>query len=78
MAHNISVSSITSKGQATIPVEVRRKLHLTPGDKVGFDITDDKVILVRIKPFDAKYHKALSGLLSEWDSHNDDEAYNDL
>ena len=74
----MSVSTVTSKGQATIPAEVRRKLHLVPGDKVGFDITDDKVILIRIRPFDAEYHKALSRTLSEWESPNDDEAYNDL
>lgn len=74
----IFVSTLTSKGQATIPAEVRKKLHLQSGDKVGFNITDNKVILIKIRPFDAKYHKALSSLLSEWESPNDDEAYNDL
>lgn len=77
MSH-IFVSTVTSKGQATIPAEVRKKLHLQPGDKVGFNITDNEVILIRISPFDVEYHKALSGLLSEWESPNDDKAYNDL
>jgi len=78
MKHVLLVSSLTSKGQATIPAEVRRKLHLVPNDKVGFDISDDKVVLVRIRPFDSEYHKALSSTLSEWESPNDDEAYDDL
>lgn len=72
------VSTITSKGQATIPADVRKELHLLPGDKVGFDIVDHKVILIKIRPFDAEYHKALAGSLSEWESPEDDEAYNDL
>ncbi len=75
---HVSISTVTSKGQATIPAKVRKKLHLQPGDKVGFDIKDNKVILIKIRPFDAEYHKALSSLLSEWESPNDDEAYNDL
>lgn len=30
-------STITSKGQVTIPVEIRRRLGLEPGDKVLFE-----------------------------------------
>lgn len=34
-------STITSKGQITIPKVVRERLHLEPGDKVYFDVRDD-------------------------------------
>lgn len=34
-------STITSKGQITIPKVVRERLHLEPGDKVYFDVQDD-------------------------------------
>jgi AbrB family looped-hinge helix DNA binding protein len=37
---NIETSKITSKGQITLPVAVRRKLNLQTGDKVVF-IEDD-------------------------------------
>ena len=30
-------SSLTSKGQITIPSDLRKKLHLQPGDKVTFE-----------------------------------------
>lgn len=36
----IEVSKISSKGQVTIPLELREKLHLTEGCKVAF-ITDE-------------------------------------
>jgi antitoxin PrlF len=34
-------STLTSKGQITIPKVVREQLHLEPGDEVHFDIRDD-------------------------------------
>lgn len=72
------ISTLTSKGQATIPAEVRKSLALKAGDKVTFEIIDHKVILQKAQPFDYQYHNALSQTLSEWDSPEDDEAYRDL
>ena len=37
-------SSLTSKGQITIPKEVRDRLRLEEGDKVYFDITEDGTV----------------------------------
>lgn len=34
-------STLTSKGQITIPKAVRERLHLEPGDKVYFDVQGD-------------------------------------
>jgi AbrB family looped-hinge helix DNA binding protein len=34
-------STITSKGQITIPKVVRERLQLEPGDRVYFDVRDD-------------------------------------
>jgi AbrB family looped-hinge helix DNA binding protein len=34
-------STVTSKGQITIPKAVRERLHLEPGDKVYFDVRHD-------------------------------------
>ena len=72
------ISTLTSKGQATIPVEVRKSLELKAGDKVVFEIIDHKVTLQKAQPFDYHFHSALSQTLSEWDSLEDDEAYCDL
>jgi len=44
----MSASTLTSKGQITIPRDVRRSLHLHPGDKLDFSIEGNGD--VRISP----------------------------
>ena len=41
------LATVTSKGQVTIPVEVRDSLGLQHGDKVAFVIEDRQVVLRR-------------------------------
>jgi AbrB family looped-hinge helix DNA binding protein len=71
-------SRLSSKGQVTIPREVRTALHLDPGDLVAYEVKDDKAILRRAEPFDAAYHSAISETLEEWGSVDDDKAFRDL
>jgi AbrB family looped-hinge helix DNA binding protein len=40
-------STVTSKGQTTLPKEVRERLGLTPGAKVRYLVIGDEVRLVR-------------------------------
>lgn len=40
-------SALTIKGQVTIPADIRKQLGLHPGDKIGFLIEDDHVVLFR-------------------------------
>ena len=53
----MAVSTISSKGQITVPVEVRRRLGLKVGDKVEFAFEDGKTILRPVRteenPFEA-------------------------
>ena len=42
----MAVSTITSKGQTTIPKSVRERLHLKPGDRVEFVARDDGTALI--------------------------------
>ncbi|MDR3492845.1 MAG: AbrB/MazE/SpoVT family DNA-binding domain-containing protein [Gammaproteobacteria bacterium] len=74
----MNMSTITQKGQATIPAEVRKKLDLHPGDKIGFELKDGNIVLRKIQAFEYEYHKALGTTLSEWSSVEDDDAYGDL
>ena len=41
------VRRMTSKGQVTVPAEVRRKLGLKPGETIIFRILDDRVEIDR-------------------------------
>ncbi|PCJ22343.1 MAG: AbrB family transcriptional regulator [Rickettsiales bacterium] len=47
MATN-NFSKITSKGQVTIPHNIREKLHLSTGSKIEFIIQDDAVLMIPI------------------------------
>ncbi|MEM2922547.1 MAG: AbrB/MazE/SpoVT family DNA-binding domain-containing protein [Nitrososphaerota archaeon] len=44
---SIEVSTVSEKGQVTIPKEVRDHLTIKPGDKVLFVIEDGKVSLTK-------------------------------
>ncbi len=43
------VTTMTERGQVTVPVEVRRLLGLKPRDKVAFTIDDDHVQLMPVR-----------------------------
>lgn len=72
-------SKLTSKYQATIPKEIRKSLKLQPGDTIVFQIDDSgKVTVKKFKPIDRDYLEALNKTLSEWDSEEDEDAYENL
>ena len=52
-------STISSKGQITVPVAVRARLGLTPGTVVEFELANGKVILRKgagkVHPIDQLY-----------------------
>lgn len=51
--------AISSKGQITVPLEVRRKLGLTPGTRVRFELVPAGALLRKgagpVHPVDAVY-----------------------
>ncbi len=71
-------SRLSSKGQVTIPSEVRERLELQPGDTVIYEVEDDRAVLRREDPFDIAYHAAVSETLEEWTTTEDEEAFGDL
>lgn len=40
-------STMTAKGQVTIPAELRERLGLSPGDRVAFELDDGALRLVK-------------------------------
>jgi antitoxin PrlF len=48
----MATSSLTSKGQITLPISIRRKLRLNTGDQVVFIEREDGEIIVRAKKGD--------------------------
>lgn len=73
------IAKITSKGQTTIPLEIREALCVGPGDLIAWEITADGCAEVRrIQPVDTGYLRALRETLGEWESAEDEEAYRGL
>ncbi len=72
-------SRLTSKGQATVPALVRKKLNLKPGDTVIFEESPAGMVCLRkAEPLDLEFLSVLEKTLSEWNSENDEQAYRDL
>ncbi len=73
-----AISKLTKKYQATVPKAVRKKLNLNAGDIIAFEIDSDIIKLRKANPIDVKFFSALVPTLNEWNSENDEEAYNGL
>ena len=43
-------STVTSKGQTTLPKDVRKALRLQPGDKLRYILLDGEVRILRARP----------------------------
>lgn len=70
------ITTLTSKGQVTIPKEIRDELGLRPHDKIRFFIVDGKVGLEKAYPSleDVAGSLPASGVpMEEWDRIIQDE-----
>lgn len=74
----VQFSRVSSKGQVTLPKNVRDAIGVGPGDVVAYDVAKGAVTLRRLEPIDLAFHAALESTLAEWGSKQDDEAYGDL
>ncbi len=74
----VRISRVSSKGQVTLPKQVRDAIGVGPGDAVAYDVVKGVVTLRRLEPIDLAFHAALESTLAEWGSKEDDEAYGDL
>lgn len=45
----MTFATVTSKGQTTIPKDVRAAANLKPGDRIHFTVLEDGTIIVRVK-----------------------------
>lgn len=71
-------SRLTSKGQATIPVEVRRALHLREGDRVLFEMKKGKVTVRRADTEDLMFLKQAETIFDDWNHPEAEAAFRDL
>lgn len=69
-------SRITSKGQVTIPKEVRERLGLRPGDELEF--TEENGVFHLRKHFDPEVFKRYRGYLKEWAGQDSDDLVREM
>ena len=53
-------ATLTSKGQTTIPKEIRDSLGMQPGDRMTFTLMSDSTVIMRVK---SKSVTELAGML---------------
>jgi antitoxin PrlF len=70
------ISSVTSKGQATIPADIRRQAGIEPGDRVRFSFDGDRIVLEKSQRVDDLWNAGQSAMLGEWNNPEED-VYND-
>lgn len=56
----MSEATLTSKGQITIPADIRRSLALNPKDRLTFTLMPDGTVVMRAK---SKSLQSLKGML---------------
>ncbi|MEN0057535.1 MAG: type II toxin-antitoxin system PrlF family antitoxin [Bdellovibrio sp.] len=78
MKNQAATSKISAKNQTTVPTEVRKALQLTSGDGIRWVIEEGKVSVKKMSKIDMEWTKATEMTLQEWNSQEDDEAYNGL
>lgn len=55
-------ATLTSKGQTTIPKEIRDSLGIKPGDRMTFTLMPDATVVMRVK---GKSVNELAGMLKK-------------
>jgi antitoxin PrlF len=72
-------SKVTSKGQTTLPREIRERLEVHAGDYIAYRNSEFGVVIRKVRPFDATWHAGVAKTLeTEWNSPEDDEDFGDL
>jgi len=57
----MAASTLTRKGQTTIPLKVRNHLKLRPGDKIEFVIQRDGTVVLATKNVDVRQLRGILG-----------------
>lgn len=73
------IGKITSKGQTTVPADVREYLDASSGDSLIWEIRDDGWVVVRkAKVADLAFLAGVDSNLGEWNQEGDEVGYADL
>lgn len=43
------LSTVTTKGQVTIPVDIRARFHIKPNDRVDFIVDGERIVIMPVR-----------------------------
>ena len=66
-------SSMSVKGQTTIPSKVRDYMNISPGDTISYIMENNEVKIQKVKDIDLEWASAVEGTLNEWKGTEDDD-----
>ena len=66
------ISSVTSKGQATIPADIHREAGIEAGDKVLFSFEDGRIVIEKSQAIDDVWNAGQSAMFGEWNDPDED------
>lgn len=69
----LSTSTLSAKGQTTIPAAIRRRLGIRPGDTIKYEVEDGAVRICKVEAIDIEWARALESTLTEWSTDEDDD-----
>ena len=69
---------LRARGQTTIPKKIRDAANLSAGDVLAFEIEGERLVLHKVTQGQDDYRQALSRVVGEWSSPEDEEAWRDL
>jgi AbrB family looped-hinge helix DNA binding protein len=67
------ISTLSKKGQTTIPQTVREKLGVKEGDILEYEVEGSAVRIRKIEKIDTEWARALESTLTEWNGDGDDD-----
>ena len=66
-------STVSSKGQTTIPARVRRQLKIEPGDTIRYEMEEGGVRIHKTTRLDVEWARSVESTLTEWTGDEDDD-----
>ena len=69
---------IRARGQMTIPKKIRDAANLGAGDVLAFEVEGESLVVHKVTQGQDDYLQAMSRVVGEWSSPEDEEAWRDL
>ena len=74
----MQLAKVGARGRTTIPKPVREAAGLREGDVIAFEIKGDCLVVHKVVSGRNEYQHGLGGVMGEWLSPENEEAWRDL